>query len=475
MGLLDDIKAKLTEILGLLPKEEEEPAEDEKTPEETKPDEESDGERAIAFADIRDALSMKLAELDEYVWVHDLYLDGEEKFAVYSSGGKLFKMPVMVQGTEITFGTSEQVEAQFAPARERGSFSVARQADGKLRWFAVACSSVLNRVGEIDSTALFDSFTAHIAETGEYPELRFYHLPVRLGSTDWVARDGWLLLSSGLLDEENPVARVFADAVENKRGEWGISVGYHATSEPKRMTIADGVTVLAFDAGILREESVLLEKDAAALLTSITEMEVYRMNKAAKDAVLLMFGDGRKEEAEAFIQDVDSRNRSIEDSGMIKREDAAAETKPAEETPAETPAPKPTPEAERTFVLDEAAVNAIAERVRAALPVAQVVDLAPIQSAVDAMSKSVDALSGRIATLESGEDARKREYLSDMPARGEVRATYRPREDKAKTAESTKDGQPTAEELNAKAEATLAELQKKQSRSHVVVNAPPAV
>ena len=192
------------------------------------------------------------------------------------------------------------------------------------------------------------------------------------------------------------------------------------------------------------------------------------MNKSAREAILLMYGEGRREEAEAFIQDVDTRNRSIEEKGMIKREDA----KPEGETPAEPPAPDPTPEgAERTFVLDEAAVNAIAEKVRAAIPVAPVVDLSPIQASVDAMSKAVDALSGRITQLEAGEETRKREYLADMPARGEVRATYRPREDKARKPGA--DEQPTQEDLDAKVAATLAELEKKQARVRVVA-APPA-
>lgn len=445
MGLLDDIKSKITEILGLFDNE----AEEDETPEE---------ERAIAMADVRDALYAKIAEMDEYVFVHDLYMEAGEWFAVYSSNGKLYQMPLTITGTDVSFGTPSEVEAKFAPVEARSSFSISRQADGKLRWFAVACSAVLNRVGEIDSTALFDSFVAHVSETGEYPELRFYHLPVRFGVADWIARDGWLLLASGSLDEEQPYVRAFADAVTNGRGKWGISVGYQATSEPKRMAIADGVSVPVFEAGILREMSILLEADAAALLTSITETEVYRMNKAAKEAVLTMFGEGRAEEAEAFIEDVDGRNRSIEDVGMVKRDGGTATETPVQE-PVETPEPE-----EREIVLDEAAIAGIADRVRDGMD-AQVNSLfLPLQADFSDLSKAVTALSERIAGLEKGEEERKREFQADMPARGEIRATYRPREDKKQSA-ATPDGKPTPEELNALAEKTLADIEKKATRA----------
>ena len=449
MGLLDDIKSKITEILGLFPKDEE--ADEGETPEE---------DRAIASADIRDALYAKIAEMDEYVFVHDLYFEAGEWFAVYSTGGKLYQMPIMIVGTDVSFGTPSEVEAKFAPVESRSSFSISRAADGKLRWFAVACSAVLNRVGEIDSTALFDSFVAHIVEKGEYPELRFYHLPVRFGVADWIARDGWLLLASGSLDEEQPYVRAFADAVTNGRGKWGISVGYQATSEPKRMQVADGVSVPVFEAGILREMSILLESDAAALLTSISETEVYRMNKSAKEAVLTMFGEGRAEEAEAFIADVDGRNRSIEDVGMVRRDGEAAT-----ETPTQDPVETPEPE-QREIVLDDAAVAAIAEseRVREALAAQAKSLFLTLQADFSNLEQEFAALSERMAGLEKGEEERKREFQADMPARGEIHATYRPREDKKQTT-ATPDGKPTPEELNALAEKTLADIEKKAARA----------
>lgn len=184
------------------------------------------------------------------------------------------------------------------------------------------------------------------------------------------------------------------------------------------------------------------------------------MNKSAKQAVLTMFGEGRAEEAEAFIQDVDGRNRSIEDVGMVRRDGEAATETPTQE-PVETPEPE---QRESLLVLDDAAVAAIAERAREGLDAQANALFLPLQADFSDLSKAVTALSERIAGLEKGEEERKREFQADMPARGELHATYRPREDKKQTA-ATPDGKPTPEELNALAEKTLADIEKKAARA----------
>src|SRR6185503_16507019 len=104
--------------------------------------------------------------------------------------GKLYKVPVTVDAdSQVTLGEEQLVVMDFKPVTAR-SLTVQRQADGQVRWFAMpACTAVLNRVGEIDSRALFDSFVDHIERGGAYPELDFFHLGERLilGKADWVA------------------------------------------------------------------------------------------------------------------------------------------------------------------------------------------------------------------------------------------------------------------------------------------------
>ena len=184
------------------------------------------------------------------------------------------------------------------------------------------------------------------------------------------------------------------------------------------------------------------------------------MNKSAKEAVLTMFGEGRAEEAEAFIEDVDGRNRSIEDVGMVRRDGEAAT-----ETPTQDPVETPEPE-QREIVLDDAAVAAIAEseRVREALAAQAKSLFLTLQADFSNLEQEFAALSERMAGLEKGEEERKREFQADMPARGEIHATYRPREDKKQTT-ATPDGKPTPEELNALAEKTLADIEKKAARA----------
>jgi len=64
--------------------------------------------------------------------------------------------------------------------------------------------SVLERVGEIESRALFDSFEQHALETGEYPIRQFYH-PGRGFSHRlrliFVARYGYCYVTSGPYDD----------------------------------------------------------------------------------------------------------------------------------------------------------------------------------------------------------------------------------------------------------------------------------
>lgn len=53
--------------------------------------------------------------------------------------------------------------------------SVYRQADGRWRWFSISATSVLNRVGEIDSRELFDNFIRRFPEQNTKPFRTFYH------------------------------------------------------------------------------------------------------------------------------------------------------------------------------------------------------------------------------------------------------------------------------------------------------------
>lgn len=386
-------------------------------------------ERALAMQDVYQqvgALLMAGASEDAYPWLNDIYDDAGQRFAVVSMGGKLYRAPLMIDGTTVTMGTLQEVEAQFAPVRSR--ISVIRQADGKHRWFIVAGTSVLNRVGEIDSRALYDSFVAN-AQTAGYPTLRYYHdSRLDFGQADWTARDENNYLASGLLDEEHPLAIAFVDAIENGRGTWGASVGFSADKPPNKIEIGAGVTIPVYTSGVNSEISVLPENRAASWFTNVTA-EVTRMRKEIADSLVTLFGD--EERAKAFIDGVDATNRAIADAGLITRDDTVVEVASAETAQAATTEPTQAAEPAPAFVLDEGALAALAAKVAALIPA---FDPAPLLAQLTTFGQQLATVTARAAALEQTDDAKRKQWLADQPARAATTVTYRPRQEAASDA-----------------------------------------
>jgi hypothetical protein len=425
-----------------------------------------DVERALSWGDIWSQTAQALDADPElgpmWPWINDMYQEEDRTVALVSAGGKLYRVPVMVNGADVEIGTAEQVEVTFTPARER-AFTIIRQADGTSRWFAITETAVLLRVGEIDSKALFDSFIAHAEASGEYPTLRFYHDErIEFGRADWLAREGNCYLASGTFDEEHPVAQAFIDASEKGRGTWGTSNGFVPTSEPEMLEVAEGVTIPVYTAGVHREISILLEPDAASWFTTITAKGVTRMRDKVKEALETLFGDPNA--ASEFIEQVDRTNREIEERGLITRDNEPA---PAEDNPSDgADTTEETTEeiraADEEITVDDAAIERIAAHVvsrftaqidelRAmieGLPKPEPVDLTPVREAID-------ALSVRLTALERTDDEKKREWMADLPARTRTKVSYRPSVTPAAPAAS-----PAAKPMDSEqvAQATLAAL-----------------
>jgi len=437
---------------------------------------EPQAERAVSLHDIyqqvNDAVEASASE-GMYPWLNDIYDDNGQLFAIITAGGKLYRMPLMMDGPNVVLGSLTEVEAQFQPITG-GQLRIIRQKDGRYRWFALAETSVLNRVGEIDSTVLFDSFVAGTKEAG-YPQLDFYHdARLRMGETDYLARDENVLLASGLLDAESPLAMAFVDAVDKGRGTWGCSVAFLPTERPQMLRVAEGVTIPVYVAGVLRAITILPEDRAASWFTSAS-VEVTRMKTEVQSAIRLLYGDDGK--ADAFIAAVEAANEEIRERGLVTREDkpeAAVEPvaeeapkteeapkveEPTEEAPVEEVREAPAAEAEQapvapvqaepqTLVLDESALAAIVEAVKAGITMPSV-DLSPLTA-------QLQAIGGRIDKLERSEDQKRREWQADLPARRQVTVTTRPRVTQAPEAQP--DATPGKLDLAAKAAATLAKM-----------------
>jgi hypothetical protein len=387
--------------------------------------------RAIAYQQIYEqvyaGLQAALGE-DSYARLVDVYDDLGQTYAIVSANGKLYRTSVAIDGSSVVLGMMQEVEAQFAPVRT-GRVAITRDGQGGTRWFAIAGSSVLNRDGEIDSKALFDSFVTHAEKTGEYPELRFFHTPsLRMGVADYVARDGNVYIASGVLDADNVLAAAFEQALADGRGSWGCSIGFLADDYEMHEVVPD-VRVPVYRRGVNREISILPEDMAASWYTTV--LEVTRMESKVKEALGVLFGDPAK--AEAFIATVDETNTDIAERGLVTRaapataapETAAgdsAETAAATaEEPTDAPAPdeKPNLLATMQATLDSMAamMTALAGRLTA---------VEGLATQTEAVTQSAKDTAQRLATVETVVGQWQQERTADMPKKTGTTATYRP-------------------------------------------------
>ena len=399
-----------------------------------------------------------------WAMINDIYTSADGSMSVlFSMAGKLYRAPIMMSGTNAILGTL--VEFEMPPMATR-SIQIMRQADGTSRWLAVAAASVLNRVGEIDSRTLFDSFTANVATNG-YPQLRFYHdARLVMGQADWVARDDNLYLASGTL-ADNVLGQAFAEASTAGRGKWGCSIGFMPTKPAEMVEIARDVQVPVYVAGVNTEISVLPEEMAASWFTTIG-LEVTRaMDEAKRKALIALIGDETR--AMEFITSIDATNRSISEAGLVTRE-----------TPGHTETPQEAQERHMAEVINAAIErHATTEAEKAAKLSAEEKakyesDLtAKIMAAVDASlgkrlpaleealagsakkdqerSQAAATLDKRIKDLETAEQEHVRVHNEDMPRVGASNVTYQPRAEQRGTAQIDSDAAaaPMLEKLHA--------------------------
>lgn len=426
------------------------------------PTQSQQNDRALTLSDVW--YGVMSAAMIKYpaAYVNDLYTEDDGRmFAVLSQDGKLYRSEITLSEGQASLTDWQQVVVDFKPVGTgeetrailghglKPGVHIIRQADGKVRWVSVSCTAILNRVGEIDSTALFDSFIKHANETGQYPYRTFYHQgeTFRTGQADYLARDGVCYITSGIYDDSD-IARAEIKSREDDPEYWGESIGYEATSEPQRLAVTDSISIQVFTQGIHKEISTVRSAHAAALYTTTNQIvrEAFMNDKVLQELVTL-FGDEKKakEWAEA---NVDETNRSalnlvtrakLELAGGVPATATVTETTEAvaaQTTDAETPAETPEPD----LVLDEAAVVEISRHILTSPQMqALTATLNEIKSTLDAVSKtssensqrltrSVASMDKRLQTVEGVSESGQRERLNDMPARQNSTASiHRPR------------------------------------------------
>ena len=415
--------------------------------------------RAIGTARLWEQVSYALAEEEVWAWLIDIYIGDAGTYALVTREGKLYKIDLSLVGEEVGLGEWVQVTEIHQPVAQR--MTVQRQADGQWRWLNISGAAVLNRVGEIDSMALFDNMIRHAEEGGEYPYRTFYHQgeAFKIGQADLLARDGALYITSGVFDD-NPLAQAVVRALQAEPEYWGDSIGYLPLGAPDMVEVAAGVEVPVYTDGIHREISTLPEKNAASLFTvpSVQQQEVSRMNANVLAALeRLRDKHGLDQEViDEFVDLADQTNRGIEDEGLITREgdqETEPETpveeldqEPESETdaePQEREAGEPGPDdgdGDLEVELDEEAVDAIVDRVAESPQFVEITQrLDELQALVTELVAGQEAaekarvarekeIDGRLADLEREDEEKQRQWLEDQPRRRTVRVTHRPRQ-----------------------------------------------
>lgn len=449
-------------------------------------------ERAIGIRRLWDQLWEALgnAETSANGWAYplDIYFgdDGSSVFTIVAQNGKLFQIPLSVSQEALTLGDWVQVTEVFQPVGQ-SSFTVKRQKDGTHRWLSIAATTVLNRVAEMDSAELFDSFIVHAERTGKYPRLDFYHLGEtdpklwEFGTADYLARDGVCYIASGTFDEGHPLAKAFIQVAKEGSDEWGNSIEFYAYTEPEIIVLNPKIQVPVYKEGENTRISVVLEKDAACLFTRMigfSEEKKQLMDPRVTEALKKLLGDD-EEALKQFTESADLVNQTVKNEKLIhRRKDDPALDPPVEddeEDEEDTESDEDADETEdgkdkkqpaaQTLELDDTAVAAVTEQLVAGGAFKQIIQsIQNLTEAVTALAtarekdeqeltrlkKANSQLIKKVDALSVEETRKKQTYLEDMPKRKATVVTYRKR-DEVETEEDDND-------LESIAQKTLATL-----------------
>ena len=381
--------------------------------------EETAVERAMAWGQIYTQVDSAVWDDGNGMWLHELYNENDgSMYAIASQEGKLFRASVTIASGAVTLGEWSQVEVQHVPVTS--SITLFRQADGQYRWAGIACTAILNKVFALDSTALFDRFVERFAarDLEQSPvHMDFFHEDIFFGEVDYVARDGYSLIASGLF-YDNEIGRAVVAGLEAEPDYWGQSISFNPKAPATLVDIGNDIQFPVWEDGELERIALLPRDRAAAWFTTVNTRSI-DMKKSILDALKRLVGE---DNAEELAGQSDEINERVADEGMIARstEEAPLEPEAVEPTPVEQD-PEPTPESTPDLSATPPDVAVIRE-VRA-----QQVEILAV---LETLTLTVERLDGetrdRLAALEVSEQERRQAWVSDLPA-VTTRTVVRPR------------------------------------------------
>lgn len=374
-------------------------------------------------------------------YLAQLYIEDDGTlYALFSRDARFYRAPVAISDGMIQLGEMVEVQQEFTPI-SRSSVTLRELPNGDVRFFLVAATAVVNRVGEIDSTTLFDNMIRRAEELNFYPRLDAYHLggldpAFEFGEFDFLARDGVTYIASGVMEGSHPLTQAVLRQYRKDPSALGASIEYYPLDGAYEDFEVGGATIRTFLDGINTRISILFEEDAASWFTSMRtgdlSMQQRQLDEATKAKLRDLFGN--EDEAEKFLAGVSGVNRAVEDHGLIARS-AEAEDEGAEDAPAV----EPDPALDAELVLDDAAIEQIAAAVVRQLGdgalktindqiAALTADSKKLRSEVTAITTTQRSIVERLDAVEAEDEQKQAQWLGDLPRnRRAVKVTHRPR------------------------------------------------
>lgn len=355
-------------------------------------------------------------------FVMDYYTDGAQVYAIAIRDYEevtLWQFPVQMNGADVQVGEPQEVIQSFAPVT-RIKTVVFRNAKGQRCWHSVASIPTINRSGQLDSMALYDSMEEYADRTKDLPYLTVWHAEeaLRCGQVTLVHRDEMAYVNAGVFDDTDWGNSV-ADALERHPEKYGVSIGFLVTEDPI-IEIIEGRAVPIFRKGRQVELSILPEDSAASLMTSMNVIRgINEMNDAKYRESMIDLAGGNAELAERMMEAAKSVTREVKEKGLVTRE---AETEVA--TPAVT-----------EIVIDEAAFAAalVTNLENSEAFKSLRADIAAIKTKQDEIERSLK-LPAPVTPVPAAPPAKTEN--PDLP-RATVRAVLRPSVQNAKPAGTT--------------------------------------
>jgi hypothetical protein len=354
-------------------------------------------EQSLGLQQLYEQVWNASADSEDWMWLVDLYIDERNGSisALFAKDGKLFMSPVTIADTGAVLGQLQEVKTEFQPIAN--SIRVHQGLNGEPdRWFLIASSTVLNRMGYFNSQELFDNLIKHSVDTGKYPYLTFMHLgeAMKMGMTDWVARDGNIMLASGTF-EDNEIARLMKQAWIAEPDYWGSSISFWPSAH-RMLTIAEGIDIPVYTDGDFEEISTLPELDACCLMTAMVAQRKVKqgMDKRVEDALLKLAG-GDAHIFEDLKAKVDGANTQIQTEGLLHQAASPADdTTPVVEPVVTASVVEPADRAQQELVLDESLTLKIVEQLASHPSVLQTFAASEVRLA--AMEQSLTEIQAKL-------------------------------------------------------------------------------